>query len=245
MMEKVRDKFVRGWVTSLILIFVLGVSPLAWGGIVSGVSTSELINDPTSVFDGWYKYTIDVEWDTEIQQAISHLDVMLGLSIQCPYVIEAIIEGEETGNIYFQFEPDDPLDLYGAGISGLSTDENYDPGDPATWTEIVPWFAIIIVDDPATGVTGPLVKYEQPVPPADPLNPPPVLEPGALGTGTFWFYSTFGPEQQTWEDGLVVKANQVMFMGDVTGDMPYCIPEPATICLLGLGGLALFTRKRR
>jgi len=120
--------------------------------------------------------------------------------------------------------------------AGYSTSEEY-PEDPTA----MGWSGYFQRDgDPSVGVSGPVVKYDNPFYPSD-------AEPGTEGYGTFSFYANIIPENGTYENALVAKAGKIdPAYGDLTGDYPSCtiIPEPATILLLGLGGLALL-RKRR
>ncbi len=200
----------------------------------------------------WYRYEINMSWDAgpETKKGLSHFDLLQ--SISCPTVLEDIAEnGELGGSEYFQFEPDDPFDLYVEAISGYSTDDSYDAGDNTTWTENVPWFGHVEIGDGVIPeVTGPIAKYQQPASLVAGGNVSD--EPGNSGTGTFWFYSSFAPEitqtsETVWEDAVYFKAGNgsgVVGIGDITGYMPYCVPEPTTICLLGLGAFGLLRKKK-
>lgn len=90
-------------------------------------------------------------------------------------------------------------------------------------------------------VTDPVAKCN------DPFFPPDA-EPGPEGYGTFSFYAYIIPEYGLYTDVLVAKAGTIPdTYGDLTGAYPSCIiiPEPATICLLGLGALAGLIKRKR
>jgi hypothetical protein len=84
--------------------------------------------------------------------------------------------------------------------------------------------------------------------PVDPVNPsyPGSWDPSAGNqTRTLtWDLSSYNPTGATWMQ-LIFSTN---FGGTTPGkyyiDKVQLIPEPATICLLGLGGLALLRKKR-
>jgi len=86
----------------------------------------------------------------------------------------------------------------------------------------------------------PLIKYGKPYFPAG-------IESGPEGHGTFWFYSNVMPEYGTYGDVLIgIDGCRVVVAGDLTGDYPNCraAPEPATVCMLGMGSGLLLMRKR-
>ena len=93
-------------------------------------------------------------------------------------------------------------------VSGQSTSEDH-PDELYTAN----WFGYLSLEgDPPTGVSGPLIKYEQPVLDqyGDPI--PPAEDPGADGHGTFWYYCNVIPQngsdgdgQEPWENVLVAK----------------------------------------
>ena len=84
-------------------------------------------------------------------------------------------------------------------------------------------------------ITTPVIKYNDPT-----------AQTGFSGFGTFQFYADTAPVNGTYTNALVAKAGGVPdTYGDLVGDAPACtVPEPATLLVLGLGGLALL-RKRR
>lgn len=171
----------------------------------------------TEVNDGWFLYEISLEWDMNGPgqgAGLSHWDIIFQSELYCP-ILEADIEFDTP--------------------AGYSTDANYPTNpDPCAIT----WLG----EFDATGdtsldpdVTTPVIKYNEYS-----------ANPGDKGYGTFWFYSNAIPVNGTYTNALVAKAGQVAdTYGDLVGDAPSCtIPEPGTVCLLGLGALALL-RKRR
>jgi hypothetical protein len=157
----------------------------------------------------------------------------------------------ECGFIQFAPSPDPLTHLY--GIDGDSTGAAFDEAphdDNHTTDHSVEWYGQMANGDAITGLTGPVIKFEQPL--LDPLGDEiPGDAPGASGHGFFRFSSTLGPTPiQVWEDALAVKAGSgelSVTSGDLTGVLPLCvvIPEPTSISmvLLGLGGLLLRRRK--
>lgn len=164
--------------------------------------------------------------------------------------------GVHDGWYLYEIEIDWDLNTMGAGLShwdiilkpgcgsldhligldtpaGYSTCENY---DEMWWSGYFQRGG----DDSVPEILDPIVKYNDPFIPSD-------AQPGPEGYGTFSFYANIIPENGTYENALMAKGGTIdPVYGDLTGDYPSCtiIPEPATILLLGLGGLALL-RKRR
>ncbi len=110
------------------------------------------------------------------------------------------------------------------------------PNDPAA----VSWTGEFLRDgEPTVPSSDPLIKYEQVVGQTE--------EAGPLGYGTFWFYANIIPETGTYPNALVGKAgSDTIVWGTLTGAYPSCTitPEPATLALLGLGGLVAVRRRR-
>lgn len=178
---------------------------------------------PQGVEVGWYKYTVNISWEFAEEEG----------------------EGEALSFSAFLLQEGcagPGRELIFDTISGYSTSET-SPED----TEAVTWFGALELNGGSTSkeLEGiPLIKYEQHTGQSE--------EPGVSGSGTSWFYSNIIPqngsdgEGATWENGLFALTGGSEIFGDFTGDGPSCtiIPEPATICLLGLSGLAL-VRKRK
>jgi len=94
--------------------------------------------------------------------------------------------------------------------------------------------------DPSLDIEKPVLKFNSPFFPPD-------AEPGKTGHGVFTFYSNIIPEKGTFANALVFKADsKPAEYGELEGDYPSCtiVPEPATLCLLGLGSLSIFIRKK-
>jgi hypothetical protein len=211
-----------------IAVFIDGVS------VATQVTAEDLASSPEGVQVGWFKYTMDISWDLNGQgTAISHWDLILKLG--CAELDHLIAFGG--------FE---------SAVSGQSTSEE-NPAEPFT----VNWYGLLNRNgDPPTGITDPVIKYEQPV--LDEYgNPvPPAEEPGPEGYGVFWYYANILPQNGSdgngavWSNALVAKGGvQTVVWGDLEGDAPSCtvignVPEPTTILLLGMGSL-LILRKRR
>lgn len=225
--------FRRGiFVTSIILCLSLNSVCEA---ALTATSTAEQIDESGSIY---YKYTISLDWDFTAKHGISNWAMDLNPTLLCPYALKDE-DGELTGNIWFEdptsyVAPSDGQTYpYLVGIDGLSTPENGDTLD-------VMWFGSADLN-PSVG-NG--VKYEQPLM-YDSGNPGPQepLEPGNVGSGQFWFYSIFAPISGSWDDALYAKAGRCKYTGSISGDLPYCAPEPATLLLISLGAVAFVRRK--
>lgn len=118
--------------------------------------------------------------------------------------------------------------------AGYSTSVEY-PEDPAA----MGWTGYFLPDGDPSIDGYPVIKYNNPFFPAD-------AQPGEQGNGTFWFYSDAAPVYGTYTNALVAKAGGILdTYGTLAGDAPPCtIPEPATVCLLGLGALAMLRRRK-
>lgn len=167
-------------------------------------------------YDGWYLYEMSIEWDLDGQGAgLSHWDLVLLAGCALP---DHLIEFDTpAGYSTTETEPTNPMAM---GWTGYFNREG----------------------DPSAGISEPVVKYNSPFYPE-------TAQPGEQGYGTFSFYANIIPEYGTYQDALVAKAGVGVdsVYGDLTGAYPSCtiIPEPATVLLLGLGGLFAFRARRK
>ncbi len=116
-------------------------------------------------------------------------------------------------------------------VAGYSTSQSH-PDDPLS----MGWSGSLI-----EGILpdSPLIKYGKPYFPAG-------IESGSEGHGTVWFYSNVMPEYVIDKDVLIGIDGCRIVPGYLTGDYPNCsvTPEPATVCMLGMGSGLLLMRKR-
>ena len=180
-------------------------------------STATLITE-AGPRHGWYLYKIDVEWNLGEEQGsgLSHWDVILKSG--CAAADHLIEFDTPAGFSTSEASPSDPNAMGWTGYFVRTGDPSLDPG-----------------------VTEPIVKFDEPFLPED-------AEPGNEGYGTFYFYANIIPEYGTYGNAVVAKAGQTAdTYGELTGAYPSCtiVPEPATLSLLALGGLAILKRRRR
>ncbi len=179
-------------------------------------ATSTATEITGGVYDSWYKYTIDFTWAFDGPgSGLSHWDIILKPGC-----------AEDDHKIEF--------DTW----AGYSTSENI-PND----ANALDWTGFFEIGDASiAGVTGPIVKFDEPF-------DPDTDEPGKSGHGTFCFYSNIIPENGTFEDKIVSKGGSGVGIvyGDLISDYPSCtiVPEPATIAMMmaSIGSL-LIKRKR-
>lgn len=182
---------------------------------ISAVSTAELIVEPGTEYNGWYLYETEIQWDFSDQHALSHWDILLKLSCLGP---ENLIE-------------------FGALPDGFSNSEEF-PND----YQAIQWEGFFErTGDPTIqpGTMDPVIKYE----PYQPIG----AEVPKIGEGKFWYYANMVPEIVNYDQAIIAKAGQDLFTGSLQGAYPSCaiIPEPASIDLLSLGALGLFSKKRK
>jgi len=199
----------------LALVCLLVPAARARASIIEGVGTVERVTE--GPYLGWYKYTYEVTWN--LSHGLSHLDV-----VHKP--------GCLADDHVLWFDTD-----WGGSADGLSTDDDWKPGDPISLT--VPYEGTFGPGgDPSTGLTSPLVKWE-----------PTGSEPGKQGVAQFWYYANIIPEYGTFDDVVVAKAGRYVVLGDLTGAYPSCsvihAPEPATLALLLFGVGVTACRKGR
>ncbi|MBN1826616.1 MAG: hypothetical protein JW958_10135 [Candidatus Eisenbacteria bacterium] len=106
---------------------------------ITGTSTAELVNHEL----GRYRYTIQVDWNTGTQHALSHLDLILGLG-GCGCVCE-----------HFSFGAPDTAGTSNGWLSKRNCTVSYEAGFECNGDPSIP------------GDEGPLVKWE---PKSDPFD---------------------------------------------------------------------------
>ncbi|NLX58127.1 MAG: PEP-CTERM sorting domain-containing protein [Phycisphaerae bacterium] len=194
-------------------------------GSISAVGTVQ----SDGVWDGyeWYRYTYTVEW-SGFSRALSHLDLL-----QLP--------GCANLDHLFLF----PSDVGLAPFDGLSTGEEWEPGDPVVFSVAYQGSFLRTGGDPSipselNPLALPVIKYE--------AIPGSMDEPGKNGVGVFIFICNVYPTYGTLTDFVLAKHNGNVAVGDLTGAYPSCTPtpEPMTAALvgLGLGGLIVSRRRR-
>lgn len=166
-------------------------------------------------YEGFYLYQIDVVWDFGYGAAgLSHWDLILNEGCALP---DHLIEFDSPAG--FSTSEQFPFDPDAMGWSGYFQRK----GDASLPLE-----------------SGPVVKYDNPFFPGS-------AEPGDVGYGTFFFYSNIEPVFGIYPDVLVGKAGHMPDVyGDLSGAYPSCriVPEPATVCMLGMGGGLLLMMKK-
>ena len=184
--------------------------------LISATGAAELVQGGD--YAGWYKYTYDLTWN--LTKGLSHWDLILKPG--CTQPDHEIVFDTGIGGPY----------------DGLSTGDGWKPSKPVDFT--VPYEGMFEPQgDPSSHLTAPLIKWE----PYETYD-----EPGKKGTGQFWFFANILPEYSTFDNVVAAKYGKKKVFGDLAGAYPSCqtIPEPATVVLLGLGGVGIvLTRRRR
>jgi len=158
-------------------------------------STATFPNDPG--FEGLYKYTLTGGWDTG-QYDLTQIDLALGLE-ECPCrCVEDILQLPQLAGWSVGFVPEqEPADSCSMSFGGQYLCE----ADLAVPSEF----------------SGPTVKYVPNVPEEEDC------EPGAMSSGTWWFYSHLAPgSPTTHEDQAALLRGQLLCVGDVIGELPIC-----------------------
>lgn len=157
---------------------------------LDGTLTAEITDDPE--FEGLYKYTLVVNWDTG-GQALSHLDILFMEFVTCECVCDevTILFGDPAG-----------------------TSDGSPNGDPPPSCEVAYDGDWVCMGDPSLpeGMQGPAIKW-------DAINGD--CEPTPAGTGTFCFYTPLAPAGSDMHE-LIVKYGQNDCTGDLMGQGPGC-----------------------
>ncbi len=179
-----------------------------------------------------------------------------------PYVtatIDATYISEDPFDGFYRYDLSLQWDLNGtgAGLSHWDILFNYDCGltdtsfvQPAGYStsegdpenETLGWTGFWLDEGDPNFSNHPAIKFNSPF-----FPPGTTDEPGEEGHGTFTFYSRVVPAPyDTYIGALGAKTGAGDIFGDLTGyAVPCTVPEPATLLLLGLGGLALLRKRRQ
>lgn len=174
-------------------------------------------------------------------------------TIDANYISEGAFDGFYRYDLSLQWNLNDT----GAGLSHWDILFKYDCGltdtsfvQPAGYStsvgdpenETLGWTGFWLQDGDSEFSDHPAVKYNNPF-----FPPGTTDEPGEEGHGTFRFYTRTAPAPyNTYTNALGAKTGSGDVFGDLTGYAPPCtVPEPATLLVLGLGGLVLLRKRRQ
>lgn len=218
----VRSRHLSLTVAMLCALAALGVllfpGSEAWGSLITGVGTADLVTG--GQYDGWYKYTITVDWS--LTRGLSHLDL--------------ILPPATCGDFQIAFDTD-----IGGTQDGRSTGSTYKPGDTVSYTVPLAGAFSSKGDPSIKGLTSPLVKWE----PSTSKNPGKV----GTGQFWFYsnYAPSYGTQENVLTAKYGTSSLTGTLSGAYVSDhlTPSPVPEPATLAFFGVGAAMLYASRRR